>query len=305
MGMEEDFLNSLRTGAVGPTRNDVPLGIGDDAAIVAFHGHHGVIATDLIAEGSHFKRGELTNRQIGRKGLAVNLSDMAAMAATPRVATVGLLLPRVDARAIADEVTAGIVDLACQFETDVVGGDTNVWDGGLVVCVTILGELLHGPAWRRDGALVDDAIVVTGQLGGSLLGHHHSFTPRVREAEYLRQHYRINAGIDISDGLGLDLSRMMAASRVGAHVDMEAIPIADAARERASRTGSSARMHAWSDGEDFELLLALPPDDAHRMCQDRKLNCSATIIGRVVAEQGMWETTSEETKRLTPNGYEH
>src|SRR5207248_8962470 len=120
--------------------------------------------------------------QIGRKALAVNLSDLAAMAAKPVAALVALALPRQGGEKIAKELYEGLLPLAAEFDCPVAGGDTNSWDGPLVISVTALGEVPPDRRWLRSGAHPGYAILVTGHFGGSILGPQFSFTPRVKEA---------------------------------------------------------------------------------------------------------------------------
>ena len=121
-------------------------------------------------------------RRVGRKAMAVNLSDIAAMAGRPVAAVVSVGLPRRGGRALAEELYHGLREVADAFDTPIVGGDTNSWDGPLVITVTLLGEATARGAVRRNGARPGDWLLATGPLGGSILGKHLDFTPRVREA---------------------------------------------------------------------------------------------------------------------------
>jgi len=260
----------------------------------------------LIAEGTHFETNELSFRQIGRKALAVNLSDLAAMGATPTAATFSLLLtrgPNTPQQAV--EITEGGAELAQQFNVDIVGGDTNVWNGPLVVSVTALGTVPIGSAWLRSGARPGDSIIVTGELGGSRGQHHYGFTPRIEAAIALRRDYTVHAAMDISDGLGLDLFRMAHASGVGADLDAAQIPISRAAHAVSQRDQHSPIEHALQDGEDFELLLAMPAESADRLLHDANFPVRCTRIGRFSEELGLWKTTPEGRVALIPQGYLH
>src|SRR5262245_19688112 len=176
------------------------IGPGDDAA--ALHWPSGkplLVTTDMLLEGSCFRLAEAGPRRVGRKAMAVNLSDIAAMAGIPRSAVVSVGLPRSGGQAIAEELFLGINELASEFEASIVGGDTNSWDGPLVISVTVLGTAgTKGPV-TRSGAEPGDWLFVTGPLGGSILGHHLEFTPRIREALALHERLNLHAMIDISD----------------------------------------------------------------------------------------------------------
>ena len=158
----------------------------------------------------------------------------------------------------------------------IAGGDTNSWDGPLVISVTALGEVTADGPLCRSGAKPGDRIIVTGSFGGSILGRHLDVEPRIEEALLLNQRYRLHAGIDCSDGLSLDLWHLCEASRCGAIVDIDRVPIAPAAERTCQTTndGTSPLDHALSDGEDFELILAVPPESAQRMLADQPLEAS-------------------------------
>src|SRR5262249_20909422 len=172
---------------------------------------------------------------VGRKAMAVNLSDLSAMAGQPRAAVVSVGLPRREGRAVAEELYLGLRELADAFDTAVVGGDTNSWEGPLVISVTLLGEATPRGPVRRSGARPGGWLLVTGPLGGSILGKHLTFTPRVHEALALHAAADLHAMIDISDGLAADVGHLCAESRCGAVLRAEALPL-------------TAEAHAMTDG---------------------------------------------------------
>src|SRR5438094_7479775 len=149
----------------------VLLGPGDDTAALRWPADRPcLVTTDMLLEGSCFRLAEAGPRRVGRKAMAVNLSDMAAMAGRPVAAVVSVGLTRRGGRALAEELYLGLREMADAFDTAVVGGDTNSWDGPLVISLTLLGEATdRGPVTRR-GARPGDWLLVTGPLGGSLLG---------------------------------------------------------------------------------------------------------------------------------------
>jgi thiamine-monophosphate kinase len=228
------------------------------------------------------------------------------MAAQPLAAVVSLLLPRRAHLEMARQLYEGMIPLAAEFGLAIAGGDTNTWDGPLVINVAALGELTPRGPLRRGGAQVGDVILVTGELGGSILGHHLQFQPRVREAIRLQSEYRLHAGMDISDGLALDLSRLVAESRVGAAVELDSVPISTAARQLSQTSGRPALQHALGDGEDFELLLTVPPDEARRLLCDQPLAVHLTQIGAIVPEAGLWQIDAQGRRQPLPaTGYWH
>ncbi len=247
-------------------------------------------------------------RRVGRKALAVNLSDLAAMASRPLAGVVALALPRAGGMELAVALYEGMLPLAERYGLAIAGGDTNSWGSPLAISVTLLGTVTDRGPLRRKGARPGDHILVTGSFGGSILGRHFDFEPRVEESLLLAERYDLHAGIDVSDGLSLDLSRLCHESGCGAVLDASAIPIsADAYRLAAERAdGSTALDHALGDGEDFELVLAAPESEAQRMLADQPLAVPLTSIGRFILEPGLWQTDAAGNRHpLAPQGYEH
>ncbi len=293
----------------------VTLGIGDDSAAVRLASSLSpdsecLVAVDMLLEGVHFETATATPQQIGRKALAVNLSDIAAMAGTPIAAVVSVSLPRRLSPEFARDLHAGLADLAAQFDVALVGGDTNVWDGPLVISVTVLGRPPEGGSVLRSGAQVGDAILVTGQLGGSLSGHHLDFTPRVQEARLISEAVALHSMIDISDGLAADLHHILEESGVGAILHAPAVPISAAAIQAAGAAGQSgtrsALDRALSDGEDFELLFTLSTEAATRLLSHPPCKTPITRIGEIIAEPGctLRDATGKSTP-LAPSGWRH
>ena len=308
--MEADFIRWLRQRVASHPR--LTVGLGSDAAVIANSAASGwVVTTDAITEGVDFRLAVDSPRRIGRKALAVNLSDLAAMAARPVAVVINLVLPHHGAAALARELYEGLLPLAEQFEVAIAGGDTNTWDGGLVVAITAMGETTPRGAWTRSGARPGDDILVTGSFGGSFLGKQFDFTPRVATALQINERFEIHAATDVSDGLSLDLSHILEESGCGAVLELNRIPLADSAAEwaRTCGDGRSALEHALSDGEDFELILTAPPDVAERILESHEalgLNVPVTRIGRCIAELGLFAQQTDGTCRpLVPRGYQH
>src|ERR671930_2792736 len=192
-----------------PSDARVLIGPGDDTAAVRLTpGVPTLVTTDMLLEGSCFRLAEAGPRLVGRKAMAVNLSDIAAMAGRPVAAVVSIGLPRRGGRALAEELYRGLREVADAFDTALVGGDTNSWNGPLVISVTLLGEATAKGPVRRSGARPGDWLLVTGPLGGSIRGKHLTFTPRVHEALGLHAHADLHAMIDISDGLAADVNHL-------------------------------------------------------------------------------------------------
>jgi thiamine-monophosphate kinase len=249
-----------------PAPSHVELSIGDDMASVRLGAARVLITSDLLLDGVHFVVGEHTPEQIGRKAMACSVSDCAAMAVRPVAATASVALPDKVDMAFAQRLVEGMNAVADAYDCPLVGGDTTSWPSGLVVDVAMLGEPWPGcEPVRRDGAKPGDAIYVTGPLGGSRLGHHIDFSPRVAEAHRLvtELRERLHAMLDISDGLSLDLWRICEASGCGAELDEALLDdvVSEAARALSARDGRSVLDHVLNDGEDFELLFAVDPEE--------------------------------------------
>ena len=288
--------------SIGPR---VAFGIGDDCAGLRFApGAEVLVTTDMLMDGRHFRLGEATPQQVGHKVLAVNLSDIAAMAGTPIAAVVAVALPRNNAERIAHGLHAGMAPLAERFGVHLVGGDTNAWDGPLVVSITLLGEVEAGRAVRRSGARLGDAIFVSGPLGGSLLGRHLRPEPRVLEALALARSVKLHAMIDISDGLASDLGHILEESGgPGAILNVDDIPIHSDARIMADRDGRDPLDHALNDGEDFELCFTVSDTEAEKVAASFAW---ARRIGTIVEENGLMLRDSKgRVTTARASGFDH
>lgn len=285
------------------TRRLVGLGIGDDMAIVDSPSGRWLMSSDMLLDGVHFDTSRHSLSQIGRKAIACALSDCAAMAVCPMAATVSVALPAGHQLADAQELYGGMSAVATEYGLAVVGGDTTCWDHPLAIDVAITGRPYDGvEPVTRSGAKAGDALYVTGPLGGSLLGRHFSFTPRILEAKALAEQLgdRLHAMIDISDGLALDLWRICQASNVGATLDEDQLEpaISEDAGRAAAADGRRLLDHVLGDGEDFELLLAVDGDIA---------SPAATLyrVGEVTASGLALRTTDGRVNPLEPKGYIH
>lgn len=287
-------------------RDPVTIGIGDDAAALRVTGDRELlVATDMLMEGVHFTFPPATPQLAGRKALAVNLSDIAAMAGHATAAFVSVVLPVDRGFEFAKDVHAGLLELADEYGIVLAGGDTNSWRGPLVINVVVVGEPLGSRPVLRSGAKPGDWLFVTGSLGGSLAGRHLTFTPRLREVSRLVELVDLHAMLDISDGLAADLHHILKQSQVGAILDADRIPVSAAATQQAT-ADRSALDRALSDGEDFELLFAVSPTDGQRL---ESLWCDetpVTRIGQITAEPSCWlKDRAGQLVTLPPLGWTH
>lgn len=304
--MEHEFHRWLKTQTVpSAVSAQVLIGIGDDAAMLSGSDDSIFIATDTIAEGTHFDLAQHSLELVGRKALAVNLSDLAAMAARPVATVLSFLLPKSFGLGEAQLLYKGIAKFADEYDVAIVGGDTNTWDGPLVLGATVIGK--RDPeqnGWTIDGVKTGDSIVVSGCFGGSIHGRHLTFTPRVELALYLAEHYKINAATDVSDSLSLDLNALASASGVGVDFECGAIPISSDVQEEDPET---ALQHALCDGEDFELILSVPESEIGRLMTDPDVPIKLTVLGTATDEHLELRTMDDEGSwiTVTPRGYVH
>lgn len=301
---EFDYIDWLRRRTPADPR--VLIGPGDDCAALQMAASRPVlVTTDMLLEGSCFLLNEAGPRAIGRKAMAVNLSDIAAMAGVPVGAVVSVGLPRPGGRRLAEELYLGLRDVADRFRTALVGGDTNSWDGPLVIALTIFGQATEKGPVRRTGARPGDWILVTGPLGGSILGRHLEARPRVDEALQLHERAALHAMCDISDGLAADLHHICQESGCGAVLRAEAIPIHDDAYRLATQDGRPPLDHALSDGEDFELVFTVAPSDGQQLIGAQPIaGLTLYHIGECV-ESGYWLDEAGRRRELEPKGYVH
>lgn len=329
-----------------PDHPQMKLGPGDDAAILELAGSRPeiVVSTDLLTEGVDFLLARMNPRKIGRKALAANLSDLAAMAAKPLACVISVALPK---RPVfpnlsdlpADEIflrkgrkahgnslpelmellCEGFLDAVSEIPIAIAGGDTNSWDGPLVLSVTVLGEVAGKPLCRHE-AKPGDAILVTGPLGGSILRHQFECMPRTAEMLRLNEVFHLHSGMDISDGLTLDLSRLCHRSRCGAELFLDEIPISDDARELSELKPEKSKIYDWipagfasgspldhalGDGEDFEVLFTTEWEESEKILQNT-LGIPVWRIGRITEAEGIYGLQENGTRQLLPiRGFEH
>jgi thiamine-monophosphate kinase len=310
---EFDLIDRIRTRV--RERDDVALGIGDDAALLQVPpGRQLVVTADTFNAGIHFPEATAP-ADIGWKSLAVNLSDLAAMGATPAWCTLSLSLPEAEAGWV-DAFLDGFLELADPHGIGLVGGDTT--RGPLSISITAMGLVETGSALRRDGARIGDDVWVTGTLGDAaaalevLLAGGDS--PAVLRKRLDRPTPRVAAGrrlggiahscIDLSDGLLADLAHVCERSGVGAEIDLANLPVSDAL----AALDPAQRWH-WqaSGGDDYELCFSASPRDRERVMQALDFaEVSATRIGRIVAGQGVkaFDAQGREWQPVQ-SGYQH
>jgi thiamine-monophosphate kinase len=307
------------------TRGDVVLGVGDDCAILDIGGESWLLATcDSQVEGVHFTLQTSSPEEIGRKALAINLSDIAAMGGEPRYALVSLVLPKQLHVTVLDGVYAGLRQEAERYATALVGG--NIAGAGrgeqLVIDITLLGTVERGHALTRSGARVGDTIFVTGTPGDSATGLHTLLHPDKRypqdAQEVVRARHRtpqpriqegralarlapgaVTAMIDVSDGLSGDLGHICERSKAGARIEAARLPLSPAMRAIAASAGRDPLDFALHGGEDYELLFTAAPGHEREISE-----AVQTATGTPVTAIGTILPAGAGMRLVYPDGHE-
>ena len=288
-----------------PADSSVSTGPGDDCAVIDWGGSKLLFKTDAIVEGIHFKR-DTPPEVIGRKALARALSDIAAMAGTPTHALITLGVHADMEPSLIEAVYQGLRDCAREHHVNIVGGETTSLPQ-LTLSISLIGRA--SKPILRTGSAVGDAIFVSGELGGSLAGHHLNFTPRLKEARWLSDQDIVHAMIDLSDGLATDLRHLLS-DQTGAELLTRALPIRRSAKERArdNPSGKTALLAALTDGEDYELLFTVSSKDAVPILDGWKSAFPETplhCIGKITDQPGIALRDDKGVKPLTLHGYDH
>jgi len=292
---EIEFIERIRRRV--PKLHGAIVGIGDDCAVLNYtDDRYLLITADMLIEDIHFDLRKVSAFKVGRKALAVSLSDIASMAGQPKYALASVGIPPEFALSAVDAFYDGLLKLAKEFGVELIGGDTNRSDK-FICDVCVIGEVRKEYLITRRGAKVGDGIFVTGLLGGSIKSKHYDFTPRLREAQILARDFKIHSMIDISDGLSLDLHHITDASNVGAVVYDDCIPMSHDAR---------SRQDALAGGEDFELLFTAARDVTEEALRKR-LGIPVRKIGKIVARSAgvRLEGSKGTSKEFKREGYTH
>lgn len=284
-----------------PNSPSAVIGNGDDCAVLQISQSTILVATDMLLDGTHFMSDQMVPEIIGRKAVAVNFSDIAAMGGTPLATFVSLALPKnMDLNWI-QRVLNGAFTLAREFGCGIDGGDSNTWSEKFAINVCVVGK----PHWRgpvrRTGAKTGDIVMVTGSsLGGSLKsGRHATFRPRIEEIGWILDRYPVSSMIDLSDGLATDARHLARAN--------QKMLILNACSIRGQNSTPQDFKAAFCDGEDFELLFTCSPDVSDSLLLDFPCSCGIRKIGSVLEGDGVFirERDGEPKSPLEFLGYEH
>ncbi len=307
------------------------LSVGDDAAVIDQFGRQGVISTDLLLEGIHFDLMYTPLKHLGYKAVAVNLSDIYAMMATPTQITLSLGISNKFSVEALDEFYEGVYAACEQFDVDLIGGDTTSSKIGFIISVTAIGEVAPDKYVTRSGAKLNDLICVSGNLGAAYLGlqllerekkiflENPGIQPDLENQKYavgriLKPEPRADikewlektgiaptAMIDVSDGLSSELLHICNASDVGCILYEEKIPIHDDARKLAMEFQVGAVACALSGGEDYELLFTIKQEDYEKVARNNDIS----VIGYITekTEGANLLTTGGNKHKLTAQGW--
>jgi thiamine-monophosphate kinase len=323
---ELQLIRRIRDRLGGPGRGTV-VGLGDDAAVFEPSKGLELFTCDAFVESVHFRRDFSSLREIGAKCMVANVSDVAAMGGFPSRATVALCAPVGITDRDVDELYDGMIEIAERYSFEIVGGDVVASREGLVVSIAMLGAASKDRIVTRSGAVVGDAMIVTGSLGGSeagllsLLGglpgspavdaarrRHVSPLARLKEAQAIIDVATPHAMIDVSDGLSSEVWHIAEESAVGVRLERDAIPIAPSAAEVARAVGRDPLELALASGEEFELVVAIPASELARTADhvEAVTGTPVTRIGEVVeASRGCTLAGGGPEAPLRPGGYEH
>jgi thiamine-monophosphate kinase len=300
------------------------VGIGDDAAVVEPERNRlEVLTVDAIVDTVHFDRRFTPPAAIGHRALAVNLSDLAAMGASPRMALLSLALPSDLPVADFEAMLGGLAALAHAHRVAVVGGNLTRTPGPLTLDVTAIGTIKRRSVMTRGGARPGDHVYVTGSIGAAVVGlallragespldhpcvqRYLRPLPRVRIGSLLGRNRAASACIDLSDGLADGLTRLAAASEVGISIDAGALPIEDEARRWFDRHGTSPEPAAMSGGDDYELLFTARPRLRGRLASVlRHADVPITRIGTCTGERALVLAFGDGRTEPVPAGFSH
>jgi thiamine-monophosphate kinase len=315
---------------IATERSDIVVGIGDDVAVLADTDEEFLLATvDSQVEQVHFLRHEISPHQLGRRALAINLSDIAAMGGRPQLALASLALPADTEVTWMEDLYRGLREEADRYGTAVVGGNIARSPGGVFIDVCVLGRVRREHLLLRSGARPGDRVLITGQLGQAgaglkllldpdlrveasdrdvLLTHLLTPTPRVTEAAAIARSERATAMIDISDGLSSDVGHICERSQVGVRIWAERLPISAAVRHVADLTTTPPWQLALAGGEDYELCFTAPPDAVEELIAAvAETGTRVTAIGEILpAEQDRRLVLPHDREvRLEPSGWQH
>jgi thiamine-monophosphate kinase len=310
------------------THPDLILGIGDDTAVIRQDDQRVILITcDIQIQNQHFRLKHTPPYQLGRRAMAVNLSDIAAMGGQPTFALVSLGLPKSFPGGDFDALFQGLRDELAQFSALIIGGNLSHSEKDLIIDITLMGEACAGQFITRSGARPGDRIFVTGEPGAAgaglillekfgtafpaeftrLVEKHRRPIPRIEAGQRIAQSGQATAMIDVSDGLAGDLSHLCTMSQVGAEICENQLPLAQDIQAVATLAGKPALEIVLHSGEDYELLFTLKADTPEAMLRSMAHETGVTLteIGKIIPESGFFIRSANQRTPLSPTGWDH
>jgi thiamine-monophosphate kinase len=308
-----------------PSDSALVQGIGDDVAVIEMGSQSLLITTDILIEGIHFDQSWIDPYHLGKKALAVNLSDIAAMGGIPKYFLISLGLPKNIPLSFISSFYRGLKERAKQFHVDLIGGDTSL-SQKLIINICLLGEGKKENLLYRSGAKVGNNLYVSGTLGDSALGlkllqkrgnrrgprelieKHLSPYPRIQLGQAIAKHRWATSMIDVSDGLLIDTSHLLEESGVGARIWEDRIPLSKSYRKWIPSVSKDPYPIALSGGEDYELLFTAPPEMKHRLSSlALSLKTPITYIGEILPKKEGFHIVRKDGKKYLPSrfGFDH
>lgn len=309
---------------------DLMLGIGDDTAVIRIDDHRAMVITcDIQVENQHFRLKNISAYQLGRRAMAVNLSDIASMGAQPTFALVSLGFPKSFPLADFDDLFRGMKDQLAEFSAHIIGGNLSNSESELIIDITMMGEIASHQVLTRSSARPGDRIFVTGNPGESSAGFyvlekfgknypaefaalvqkHLQPIPRIDAGKRIAQSGFATAMIDTSDGIAGDLNHICVMSKVGAEIYQEKLPVPEGIHKVASISGKSVSHLSLHSGEDYELLFTLKPEtpDAIIHSVAKETGVTITEIGKILTKESGYRLIDLNERRvpIQPTGWDH
>lgn len=323
---ESQFIKQIRQ--MFHNNSNTEKGIGDDCAVIPFSDKEVyLITTDALVEEVHFTLKTTSFKTLGRKSIAVNLSDIAAMGGNPKYIFISISIPKNVSEYDIIDFYDGVKEISSEYNISLLGGDTTSSLNHMFISVTAIGVCKSDKILYRSGAQPGNFIYVTGTLGDSSVGlsllsvEHHSIstssdsiirqrliekhllpTPRVKEMNYLNSHYKIHSAIDISDGLSTDLSHIIGESNVGAEIEWNKIPISKELKKTIQK--ENIESHVLHGGEEYEILFT-SPDNINVNEFYKRTNTRLSRVGKITTSQDVYLLRDSERKLLLPQGFDH
>ena len=322
---EFGFIERIKDGCLIRDANII-RGIGDDCCVFKTSAEvASLLTTDMLVEQIHFLLGAIPPYQLGRKSLAVNMSDIAAMGGTPKEAAISVAIPDTVDLGFLDALYDGMKSMAKEFEVNLLGGDTTASPGPFIINIALVGEAREEEVLYRSGAKVGDVVFLTGPVGsaaagldiilkgrgsdewGELIEAHHNPHPQIKTGRTIASMRVANSLIDVSDGVAADLGHICTESRLGAIVEEKTIPTTEQFRAYCEKFQEDSRRLSLHVGEDYVLLGTVPPESAARLQEALESNgCQFHSIGNTVAESGLrLESRDGSVEVIGANGWDH